>query len=104
MHGMEFRAIGMETSGASTSACAKLLKTLSEIAHRRRGHNVKAFRRRWTLDWGMVIAKRGAEVALARTISVIGARKGYTAGVIGPMLSEDAEPALEIGWDSLGGG
>ena len=50
----------------------------------------------------MVIAKRGAEVALARTISVIGARKGYTVGVIGPMLNEDAEPALEIGWGSLG--
>ena len=52
----------------------------------------------------MVIAKRGAVVALARTTSVIGARKAYAAGIIGPMLSEDAEPALEIGGGRFGGG
>ena len=102
--GMEFLAVGVETTGATTSACAKLLKTLSEIAHQRRSHNVNVFKRRWKIDWGMVLAKRGAQVALARTIAVVGARKGFTVGAIGPMLSEDAEPALEVAHQSNGGG
>ena len=105
--GMEFMAVGAETTGATTSACAKLLKTLSEIAHQRRGHNVKAFKRRWTIDWGMALAKKGASVAVARAAAVVGDRKGYTqrGGALGQMLSEDAEPfALEVGRDAAGGG
>ena len=104
---MEFMAVGAETTGATTSACAKLLKTLSEIAHQRRGHNVKAFKRRWTIDWGMALAKKGASVAVARAAAVVGDRKGYTqgGGALGQMLSEDAEPfALEVGRDAAGGG
>ena len=102
--GIEFFPLGLETTGATTSSCAKLLKLLSEIAHTRRGHNVKAFKRKWTLDWGMVLAKRGAQVALARTMAVVGARKGFTVGAIGPIRSEDAEPALEISYAFSGGG
>ena len=94
----------METTGATTPTCAKLLKTLSEIAHRRRSHNANVFKRRWTVDWGMVLAKRGADAALSRTLSVTRARNGIVAGVIGPMLSEDAEPALVIGGGYSGGG
>ena len=96
----------MEISAASTPTCAKLLKKLSEIAHRRRSHSRAVFKRRWTLDWGMSIAKCGASVALSRTITVIGERKGYAAGVMGAMLSEDSEPLLEVGggYGYAGGG
>ena len=95
---------GIAKSAYLPTPCAKLLKLLSEIAHTRRGHNVKAFKRKWTLDWGMVLAKRGAQVALARTMAVVGARKGFTVGAIGPIRSEDAEPALEISYAFSGGG
>ena len=92
--GMEFLALGMEISAATTSTCANFLKKLSEIAHRRRGHNKSVFKRRWTIDWGMLIAKRGASVALSRIITVIGERKGFLGGSIVPMFSADAEPLL----------
>ena len=96
--GMEFLALGMEVSAASTSTCAKLIKKLSEIAHRRRSHNRSAFKRRWTIDWGMMIAKRGAAVALSRTTTVIGERKGFAVESAVPILSTDAEPVLlEVG-------
>ena len=52
----------------------------------------------------MLIAKRGASVALSRTITVIGERKGYAAGAIGPMVDEDSEPLFEIGGGHAGGG
>ena len=53
----------------------------------------------------MVLAKKGASVALARVHAVIGGRKGYRmGGGFGPMVSEDAEPALEIGLHAAGGG
>ena len=52
----------------------------------------------------MVLAKRGADAALSRTLSVTRAKNGIVAGVIGPMLSEDAEPALVIGGGYSGGG
>ena len=42
----------------------------------------------------MLIAKRGASVALSRIITVIGERKGFVGGSIVPMLSADAEPLL----------
>ena len=101
---MEFMAVGAETTGATTSSCAKLLKTLGEFAHKRRSHDVNAFKRRWKIDWGMVLAKKGASVALARANAVIGERNGYRrGGGFGPMVSEDAEPALEIGQHAAGG-
>ena len=48
----------------------------------------------------MVLAKRGAQVALARALSVAGERLGAQAfgcsDGVGPMLSADAEIAREV--------
>ena len=52
----------------------------------------------------MLIAKRGATVALSRTITVIGERKGFAVGSAVPILSMDAEPVLlEVNSGSYGG-
>ena len=95
--GHEFVAAGAETSGALTPASVQLLKKLSEIAHKRKGHDKRVFMRKWVVRLGMILAKRGAQEALARTLAVSGERKGHFAGSgvpDEPMVSEDAEPAL----------
>ena len=74
--GKEFFPIAFETSGASTSQCSKLLKKLSEIALQRRGHNKAYFVRRWKSRIALALAKRGCEVALARTYVVGGRQRG----------------------------
>ena len=93
--GKQFRALGFETTGATTSSCSALLKRLSEIAAERRGHHKSTFLKRWIADWSMVIAKRGAQAGLARAYTVaVRCRVGYILRSDGPLLSEDAEPYI----------
>ena len=69
--GKTFYPVGFEVFGAATTAsCIKLIKTLSEKAHERRGRHKATFIRKWTTEIAMCLAKRGAQVALARTFGV----------------------------------
>ena len=73
--GKTFYPIGFETFGATTTQCTKLLKKLSEKAQERRGHDKVTFRRYWTVEIAMCLAKRGAQVALARAFALSAERE-----------------------------
>ena len=73
--GKTFYPIGFETFGATTTQCTKLIKKLSEKAHERRGHDKATFRRYWTAEIAMCLAKRGAQVALSRAFALSAERE-----------------------------
>ena len=68
--GKTFYPIGFETFGATTTQCTKLINKLSQKAHERRGHDKATFRRYWTAEIAMCLAKRGAQVALQRVFAL----------------------------------
>ena len=93
--GKTFYPIGFETFGATTTQCTKLIKQLSEIAHERRGHDKETFRRYWTAEIAMYLAKRGAQVALSRAHALSAEREvGLQVAHHdhGPLGDVDAEP------------
>jgi hypothetical protein len=93
--GKTFYPMGFETFGATTTQCTKLIKKLSEIAHERRGHDKETFRRYWTAEIAMCLAKRGAQVALSRAHALSAEREvGLQAAhhYHGPLGGVDAEP------------
>ena len=95
--GKLFYPVGFEILGATTESCKKLMKKLSEKAHDRRGHHKATFYRYWTTEIAMCLAKRGAQVALARTFGIsaenhVGA--GVGGGEDGPLGAPDAEPYI----------
>ena len=92
--GKEFYPVGFETFGAFTSQCTKLIKKLSEEAHRRRGHDKASFRLKWTVQLAMTIAKRGAQTAVSRIHSIARKRRiGFVLGATeGPLGTPAAEP------------
>lgn len=100
--GKTFYPVGFEVFGATTASCIKLIKKLSEKAHERRGHDKATFVRYWTTEIAMCLAKRGAQVALARTFSVSAEnRVGFDVGgeEDGPMGAPDAEQFIGDGED-----
>ena len=92
--GKEFYPICFEVFGTHTSQCTKLIKKLSEEAHRRRGHDKASFRLKWTVQLAMTIAKRGAQSALSRIHSIARERHiGFVPGATeGPLGTPAAEP------------
>jgi hypothetical protein len=93
--GKLFYAVGFEILGATTESCKKLIKKLSEKAHDRRGHRKATFYRYWTTEIAMCLAKRGAQVALARTFGISAENHvgvGVGGGEDGPLGAPDAEP------------
>jgi hypothetical protein len=79
--GVEFIAMGFETSGAQGSGFRTFLKRLSECAVQRRGHDPGYFVRRWKVDIAMTIAKRGAQAAIRRAHE-IGVEQRYGFGAV----------------------
>ena len=93
--GKLFYPVGFEILGATTESCKKLIKKLSEKAHDRRGHHKATFYRYWTTEIAMCLAKRGAQVALARTFGISAENHvgvGVGGGEDGPLGAPDAEP------------
>ena len=93
--GKTFYPIGFETFGATTTQCTMLIKKLSEKAHERRGHDKATFRRYWTAEIAMCLAKRGAQVALQRVFA-LSAEEAVGLQVAhhddGPLGAPDAAP------------
>ena len=87
--------IGFETFGATTTQCTTLIKKLSQKAHERRGHDKATFRRYWTTEIAMCLAKRGAQVALQRVFA-LSAEEAVGLQVAhhddGPLGAPDAAP------------
>ena len=95
--GKLFYPVGFEILGATTESCKKLMKKLSEKAHDRRGHHKATFYRYWTTEIAMCLAKRGAQVALARTFGISAENHvgvGVGGGEDGPLGAPDAEPYI----------
>ncbi len=93
--GKTFYPIGFETFGATTTQCTTLIKKLSQKAHERRGHDKVTFRRYWTAEIAMCLAKRGAEAALQRVFA-LSAEEAVGLQVAhhddGPLGAPDAAP------------
>jgi hypothetical protein len=97
--GKTFYPVGFEVFGATTASCYKLIQLLSEKAHDRRGHHKATFVRKWTTEIAMCLAKRGAQVALARTFGVSAENHvGFDVGgeEDGPMGAPDTEQFIGV--------
>ena len=98
--GKLFYPVGAEVLGATTASCTQLIKKLSEKAHDRRGHHKTTFYRYWTTEIAMCLAKRGAQVALARSFGISAEKHVVVAvgvsggGEDGPLGAPDAEPFI----------
>ena len=72
MRNIAFAPLGFTNAGAPGATWSSLLKKISDHAASRKGHHAGYFRRRWTTEVAMVLAKRGAEAALRRARAVSG--------------------------------
>ena len=96
--GMKFLPLGFENDGATGASWAALIKKLSEVAHDRRGHDKLFFRRRWTADIAMTLAKRGVQVLLKRLRASRGSKRARAdAAAEGPLCHRGAEDPLWLG-------
>ena len=106
--GVTFMPIGMETTGATTPTWSTFIQQLSENAHERRGHDPIMFRRLWTVEMAMTLARRGARAGIRRARALAaacnGGRSGAGDGELGELGPLDVEMPVLTGDDGRGDG
>ena len=68
--GITFTPIAFDTLGTPGREWSKFIKKLSSIAHSRRRHHPQSFKMKWSLRISVLLAKRGARVALRRAAAL----------------------------------
>jgi hypothetical protein len=96
--GIEFWAMGFDTSGTPGDQFSHSMKKLAQTAADLRGHDEKTFKQKWTVRIGLALARAKAKVALRRAHIIAGdvavKSKGDRRACRFPLAPLHAEPLM----------